>query len=165
MKYMNFYKYKAMKRGVVVLIVMMILSSLRVSAQNPNLEKLNSYKIAFFTQKLNLTPQEAEKFWPLYNDYQDRKNKIQVERLQMTRTVVQNGANMSDKELTDLGDKYFGLEIKEADLSKEFYNNMKGTLPPLKIFKFYQAENQYKLVLLNELQERRQGKNKPPLQR
>ena len=154
-----------MKRGVVVLIVMMILSSLRVSAQNPNLEKLNSYKIAFFTQKLNLTPQEAEKFWPLYNDYQDRKNKIQVERLQMTRTVVQNGANMSDKELTDLGDKYFGLEIKEADLSKEFYNNMKGTLPPLKIFKFYQAENQYKLVLLNELQERRQGKNKPPLQR
>lgn len=165
MKYLNFYKYKAMKRGVVVLIVMMILSSLRVSAQNPNLEKLNSYKIAFFTQKLNLTPQEAEKFWPLYNDYQDRKNKIQVERLQMTRTVVQNGANMSDKELTDLGDKYFGLEIKEADLSKEFYNNMKGTLPPLKIFKFYQAENQYKLVLLNELQERRQGKNKPPLQR
>jgi len=162
---MNFYKYKAMKRGVVVLIVMMILSSLRVSAQNPNLEKLNSYKIAFFTQKLNLTPQEAEKFWPIYNDYQDRKNKIQVERVQMTRTVVQNGANMSDKELTELGDKYFGLEIKEADLSKEFYNNMKGILPPLKIFKFYQAENQYKLVLLNELQERRQGKNKPPLQR
>jgi hypothetical protein len=154
-----------MKRGVVVLIVMMILSSLRVSAQNPNLEKLNSYKIAFFTQKLNLTPQEAEKFWPIYNDYQDRKNKIQVERVQMTRTVVQNGANMSDKELTELGDKYFGLEIKEADLSKEFYNNMKGILPPLKIFKFYQAENQYKLVLLNELQERRQGKNKPPLQR
>lgn len=162
---MNFYKYKAMKRGVEVLIVMMILSSLRVSAQNPNLEKLNSYKIAFFTQKLNLTPQEAEKFWPLYNDYQDRKNKIQVERVQMTRTVVQNGANMSDKELTELGDKYFGLEVKEADLSKEFYNNMKGALPPLKIFKFYQAENQYKLVLLNELQERRQGKNKPPLQR
>jgi hypothetical protein len=156
---MNFYKYKAMKKGVVVLIVMMILSSLRVSAQNPNLEKLNSYKIAFFTQKLNLTSQEAEKFWPLYNDYQDRKNKIQVERVQMTRTVVQNGANMSDKELTELGDKYFGLEIKEADLSKEFYNNMKGTLPPLKIFKFYQAENQYKLVLLNELQERRQVKN------
>jgi hypothetical protein len=156
---MNFYKYKAMKRGVVVLIIMMILSSLRVSAQNPNLEKLNSYKIAFFTQKLNLTPQEAEKFWPLYNDYQDRKNKIQVERVQMTRTVVQNGANMSDKELTELGDKYFGLEIKEADLSKEFYNNMKGILPPLKILKFYQVENQYKLVLLNELQQRRQVRN------
>jgi hypothetical protein len=154
-----------MKRGVIVLLVMMILSSLRISAQNPNLEKLNSYKIAFFTQKLNLTPQEAEKFWPFYNDYQDRKNKIQVERVQMTRTVVQNGANMSDKELTELGDKYFGLEIKEADLSKEFYNNVKGILPPLKIFKFYQAENQYKLVLLNQLQERRQGKNKPPLQR
>ncbi|MCX6328029.1 MAG: hypothetical protein NTZ85_00750 [Bacteroidia bacterium] len=148
-----------MKRGVVVLIIMMILSSLRVSAQNPNLEKLNSYKIAFFTQKLNLTPQEAEKFWPLYNDYQDRKNKIQVERVQMTRTVVQNGANMSDKELTELGDKYFGLEIKEADLSKEFYNNMKGILPPLKILKFYQVENQYKLVLLNELQQRRQVRN------
>jgi hypothetical protein len=160
---MNFYKYKAMKRGVVVLVSLMVLSSLKVSAQNPNLEKLNSYKIAFFTQKLNLTPQEAEKFWPLYNEYQDRKNKIQIERVQMTRIVVQNGANMSDKELTELGDKYFGLETKEADLSKEFYNKMKGVLPPLKILKFYQAENQYKLVLLNELQERRQARNKPPL--
>lgn len=162
---MNFYKYKAMKRGVVVLVALMVLSSLKVSAQNPNLDKLNSYKIAFFTQKLNLTPQEAEKFWPLYNDYQDRKNKIQIERVQMTRIVIQNGANMSDKELTELGDKYFSLEIKEADLSKEFYNNMKGVLPPLKIFRFYQAENQYKLVLLNELQERRQVRNKPPLQK
>jgi hypothetical protein len=159
MKYMNFYKYKAMKRGVVVLIVMMILSSLRVSAQNPNLEKLNSYKIAFFTQKLNLTSQEAEKFWPLYNDYQDRKNKIQVERVQMTRDFVQNGANMSDKDLTEMGEKYFGLEVKEAALSQEFYNNMKVALPPLKILKFYQAENQYKLVLLNELQQRRQIRN------
>lgn len=159
MKSMNFYKYKAMKRGVVVLIVIMILSSLAVSAQNPNLEKLNSYKIAFFTQKLNLTPQEAEKFWPLYNDYQDRKNKIQVERVQMTRDFVQNGANMSDKELTEMGDKYFGLEVKEAAFSQEFYNNMKVVLPPLKILKFYQAENQYKLVLLNQLQERRQIRN------
>jgi hypothetical protein len=148
-----------MKRGVVVLTVMMILSSFVVSAQNPNLEKLNSYKIAFFTQKLNLTPQEAEKFWPLYNDNQDRKNKIQVERVQMTRDFVQNGASMSDKELTEMGDKYFGLEVKEAALSQEFYNNMKVALPPLKILKFYQAENQYKLVLLNQLQERRQIRN------
>ncbi|MCX6333801.1 MAG: hypothetical protein NT092_05790 [Bacteroidia bacterium] len=150
-----------MKRGVLILIALMILSVSFVSAQNPNRERLNSYRIAFFTQKLDLSPREAEKFWPAYNEYQEKKNSIQMERMQINRSVNQESASMSDKEMLDLGDKYIGLEIREAALSQEFYNNMKGILPPVKILRYFQAENQYKLVLLNQLQDKRQGKPNP----
>ena len=44
-------------------------------------EKLTAYKIAFFTKNLDLTPAEAEKFWPVYNDYSARKSKLQADRL------------------------------------------------------------------------------------
>lgn len=162
MKSMKSYNFKAMKRGILFLLSLMILSALTVKAQNQNRERLNAYRIAFFTQKLDLSPREAEKFWPVYNDYQERKTQIQAERVKLTRLFNQTGASMSDRELTELGDKYIGLEVTEASLSMEFYKMMKEILPPTKIFKYYQAENQYKLLLLNELQDRRQERLNSP---
>ena len=61
----------------------MIFPFIKLPAQNPNLEKLNTYKIGFFTKKLNLTSSEAEKFWPVYNEYQKQKNQIQLEKIKL----------------------------------------------------------------------------------
>lgn len=145
-----------MKRGVFLLIAMLLGTSMISMAQNPNLDKLNAYKIAFLTKRVNFTPQEAEKFWPLYNAYQEKKLKIQQEKLALNREFNLAGSSWSDKELAEVGDKYISLEILEASLSQELHGHLKGILPPAKILRLYQAENQYKLQLLNELQDRRQ---------
>lgn len=155
---MNFYKNTVMKRGVFVLIALMVLSIFSVSAQNPNRERLDSYKIAFFTQKLKLTPSEAEKFWPLYNELQEKKTQIQLEKLHLNRKFNQEASMLSDKEMTAMGDKLIELEVLEANLSLTFHQHIKEMLPPVKVLRFYQAETQYRLKLLNELQDRRQEK-------
>jgi len=148
-----------MKRRVVLLFILAIYGFLHLSAQNPNLEKLNAYKIAFFTRRLNFTSQEAEKFWPVYNEYQAEKNKLQRERQELNRLFSQKGPTMSDRELIETGDRLIGLEVKEAELAMEFHNNIKGILPPVKVLRLYQAENLYRVQLLNELQERRPLRN------
>jgi hypothetical protein len=145
-----------MKRGVAFLIILLTISISLVRGQNPNMEKLNAYKIAFFTKKMNLTSQEAEKFWPVYNEFQERKSHIQQDKILLNRNFNQNGATMTDKELTEAGDKYIALEMQEASLNQEFHNKFKEILPPAKVIRLYQAENQYKLQLLNELQNRKQ---------
>jgi len=81
-KYMNCYN-TIMKKVSLIIIISLMFTALAVAqgqgmGQTDN-EKLTAYKIAFFTQRLNLTPAEAEKFWPLYNDYSARKNKTQLE--------------------------------------------------------------------------------------
>jgi hypothetical protein len=144
-----------MKRGAALLITLLIISFSHVLGQNPNREKLNAYKIAFFTKKMNLTSQEAEKFWPVYNEFQDKKFRIQEERLLLNRSFNQNKEVMTDKELTKAGDRYIALEVQETSLSQEYYNRFKEILPPIKIIRMFQAENQYKLQLLNELQDRK----------
>jgi len=154
-----------MKRVAFILISLIILSLTSVLAQNPNLEKLKAYKIAFFTKRLDLTPQEAEKFWPVYNEFQSRKLHLQQERVLIGKTVNVNGSTMSEKELTDLGDKWIDLEVEEAALSREFHSKVKTILPPIKVVRLYQAENQYRLQLLNELQDRRKGRQEIPLYR
>jgi hypothetical protein len=71
---------------------------------------------------------------------------------------------MSDEELSTLGDKFINLEVLESELSVEFHQQLKGILPPVKVLRLYQAENQYRQQLLNELQDRKQQQRDNPKQ-
>jgi hypothetical protein len=142
-----------MRKIFFTLIVVFGFSSFNLDAQNQaNLEKLNAYKIAFFTRRINLTSSEAEKFWPVYNEYQNKKTLIQQEKNGLMRNFNQNGTTMTDSQLTDLGDKIVAGYIQESSLEVELYKKLKEVLPPAKVIRVYQAENQYKAQLLLELQ-------------
>jgi hypothetical protein len=135
---------------------------IKTAAQNTNLEKLNNYKIGFFTKKLNLTSQEAEKFWPVYNDYQTQRNQIQIEKLKLNRNFNLNESTLSDKQLEEMGDKYVDCLVQESNLAVVFHKKLKEVLPPAKVIMYYQAENQYKIQLLNELQTAKQQQRLRP---
>ena len=129
---------------------------IRLSAQNPNLEKFSAYKIGFFTKKMNLTSEEAERFWPVYNDYQKQKNLIQREKIMLIRDFNQNESVLDDSQLTELGDKLIKDISEESSLAVSFHKKIRELLPPAKVIRYYQAENQYKIQLLRELQENKQ---------
>jgi hypothetical protein len=145
-----------MKKTVIVLMVLLIYPVLRSSAQNSNLEKLNAFKIGFFTKRLDLTSAEAEKFWPVYNEYQDQRNKLQLEKALIIRNFNRNESSLNDSQLTEMGDKLIDLITQESSLEVEFHKKLKEIFPPAKVIRFYQVENQYKAQLLNELQGVRQ---------
>ena len=145
-----------MKKGVIFLLILLMFPLINGSAQNQNLEKLNAYKIGFFTKKLNLTTLEAEKFWPVYNEYQKQKNSIQQERFSLIRDFNKNESTLSDLQLTEIGDKLVASIAQESSLAVAFHKKLKEVLPPAKVIRFYQAENQYRAQLLNELQKRQQ---------
>jgi len=162
MKFMKNYKIIVMKRISIFLLIMMIFPMTWTSAQNTNLEKLNNYKIGFFTKKLNLTSTEAEKFWPVYNDYQAQRNQIQVEKMKLNRNFNQNGNTLSDALLVEMGDKYVDCIVRESTLAVAFHKKLKEVLSPAKVILYYQAENQYKVQLLNELQTAKQQQRVRP---
>lgn len=162
---MNSYKFETMKRIVLVLIVMLVLPGIKTVAQNPNLERLNNYKIGFFTKKLNLSSEEAEKFWPVYNDYQGKRNQIQLEKVKLNRNFNLNESSLTDNQLTEMGDKFVECIVQESDLAVAFHKKLKEVLPPAKVILYYQAENQYKVQLLNELQSAKEQQKLRPARR
>ena len=114
--------YNTIMKKISLIIIVTLMFTALAAAQGQGMgqtdsEKLTAYKIAFFTQRLNLTPAEAEKFWPLYNDYSARKNKMQLDRLSLMRYAMQNEANMSDSELSSTADKLAQSFTDEANLS------------------------------------------------
>jgi hypothetical protein len=148
-----------MKRGLIVLMVLAGFIFSDAVAQNQGRERLDAYRIAFFTKRLNLTPQEAEKFWPVYNEFQNKRNSIQTERMQLNRNVNQNELNMSEKDMIEAGDKLISLQMQEASLAMDYHKKFKEILSPAKVIRLYQAENQYRLQLLNELKQNQPQRN------
>jgi hypothetical protein len=151
-----------MKKMILFFSIVFLVPALRSEGQTTNLEKLNNYKIGFFTKKLDLTSDEAVKFWPVYNEYQTQRNSIQMEKLKINRNFNQNESSLNDKQLSEMGDKYVDLLVQESNLSVDFHKKLKEVLSPAKVIRYYQAENQYKAQLLNELQNVRQEQKVRP---
>jgi hypothetical protein len=118
-------------------------------------EQLESQKIAYITRQLELTPQEAQAFWPVYNQFEAKRKAL---RQNFGRNVRQEDVDinkLSDKEATELADAQIIDAQKLLDLRKEYHAQFKTILPPIKVLKLYQAERGFQKELLGQIREHR----------
>lgn len=141
------------------LLSLLILASASVFAQfrgnNPRnqpdrKQKIESYKIGFITEKLNLTPAEAQNFWPVYNEYQAKKQDLQ-KSLAGKYKDYRSSKDGTEKQATELIDSSLNEMQKHLDLAREYYGKLKAVLPPQKIVALFTAERQFRRELLQRL--------------
>jgi Spy/CpxP family protein refolding chaperone len=149
-------------------LLLLLCSSLPLLAQpggdegGNRAEKIKSWKIAYFTEQLNLTPEEAQKFWPVYNEYDGKLEDLRKKRRQKIRLAKDNLDEMDDKEIEALVDSEMTFRQQELDLQKEYHSKFKAVLPARKVAKLYAAEEQFKVILVKRMQELREKKGKGP---
>jgi hypothetical protein len=134
--------------------LMLCVGASTVSAQpkqEARAEKIKAYRVAVFTEILNLSSEEAQDFWPIYNEYLDKRESLQKE-LKMTRQID----GMNDNEVEDYIKKYFELRNKELDLEKDLTQKLRKVLPLRKIAKIPVAEREFREALVQKLQEARE---------
>ncbi len=125
--------------------------------QQEKKDNIEAMKIAFLTTKLDLTPEEAQKFWPVYNQYSDNLQDLRKKRREDEREAKKNFEDLTDKEIELAIDNDLAFRQKELDLQKEYNTKFKGVLPMKKVSRLYAAEEQFKRVLLDKLRD-----NRPP---
>ena len=113
-------------------------------------EQVKSIKVAYITNELNLTPDEATKFWPLYNEFEEKQNQIRREKLKAHLNRIDNADfdNLSEKEATTLLAQMESSEDELHLLRKKFTANLKNVLPATKILKLKKAEDGFNKKLL-----------------
>ena len=114
-------------------------------------DRIEAIRIAFYTDKLQLTPEESQQFWPLYNEYQDKEKAI--------RKSYKNDKSlelMSDAEAEELIGNAFEMEEKMLSLKKEYYGKMRGVLPVRKLALLSRIDRQFKERLLEEWRNRQE---------
>ncbi|HCC71732.1 MAG TPA: hypothetical protein DEQ09_11350 [Bacteroidales bacterium] len=140
-----------------LLIIIFVFSLATATAQENRREVIAAQKVAYFTRQLSLSPQEARLFWPVYDEFTAKRDKIVEQRNTITRNVGKNFRNMSEKELEEAGDELIRLNLQEAELKAEYHNKFKEVLTPSKVVRLYHAENGFKNYLLNQLRSRREN--------
>ena len=120
----------------------------------PKKEKMESMRIAFLTQKLDLSPEEAQKFWPVYNEFQKKREELHKKRREEIKNAKENFDSLSDKQVEKIVDDEIAFKQKNLDLDKEYHSKFKSVLPVKKVAKLYHAEDMFAHRLLEEISER-----------
>ena len=109
-------------------------------------EKMMAEKIAYITMELNLTPEEAQVFWPVYNQVGAEKMKVQKavhEAYSALKKALEDEA-ASDKDVDKLLDEYLAAKQAQADSSKEDLAKFRKVLSGKKVAKLYIAEEKFR---------------------
>jgi hypothetical protein len=126
-----------MKKYLLILFVMLGSFSI-LKAQDGNdtrAEKIKSLKIAFITQKLQLSTDEAQKFWPIYDQYENEINSLRLEN--KNATVI-------------------GIEEKLLTIRKKYLGSFEKVIGPQRVNNLFIAEKDFRSILIQRLKNRNQ---------
>lgn len=121
----------------------------------PVRKKVQAAKIAFYTQKINLTPEEAKVFWPLYDQYQDAIQGQITDRLQDKDELNNRLVNLTNAQINQLIDNRLAQAEIAYTARKNFITKLRAELSPLKVALFFRAEEQFRRELLERAEQLR----------
>ena len=119
-------------------------------------EKIKALKIGYLTEKLSLTPGEATKFWPVYNEHHKQRRKLRRDVMGEEKDK-KNVNDLSDAEMEKIVNDHMRLKEKVLDLEKEFLVKIKEILPIKKVFLLGKAERDFKREMMKRMRKRRQA--------
>lgn len=145
-----------MKRLIALLILLAPVSLFAQPKEPPpqQREKVEALKIGFITKRLNLTPEEAKNFWPVYNKFQDEIEQVRKQRRETFRNPQMNFDDMSDNDLEKMVDNEIAFRQNELDILKKYNPQFKKVLPIRKVALLYKTEEDFKRKLLEMIRER-----------
>ena len=140
--------------------ILIFIIGIKTQAQQKDSDRLKSLKIGFITEKLDLTSEEAQSFWPIYNKHQEEIHKLRSEDRKMRREFRKNGGieSISDVEAERILNQFIKLDSKIRQEELGLYKNLKPHLPAKKILILHKTEQDFNRRILEQLKKKRQQK-------
>lgn len=136
--------------------LLMLISAISASAeerfQNDWKEKMMSEKIAFLTMEMGITPEEAQVFWPVYNQVDKERDEV-IRRVFSSFKALEEAVNAgkSEKELSHLADEYLAALKAQSDVEQKAYKDYAKVLPVEKLAKLYVGEEKFRRQHIRKL--------------
>lgn len=117
-------------------------------------EKIEAARIGIITNKLGLSPEQAEKFWPIYHEFAEKRMELRKEFRSEQAKVKPDQATPEQKQrLVELG---LNLKQKELDLEKVYSGKLLNVISADQMLNLRTAERDFQRMLINQLQQRRE---------
>lgn len=131
-----------MKNWIIIgLLVGVSLNGYGQRERSVDREKLDAARVAFITNRLSLTPDQAERFWPLFNEYQERRESL----MRDLRGISKKGKaeSISNVEASQLIEQRFSLQQKLLNQEKEFLKKISEALTPVQALQLNEANRDF----------------------
>ena len=130
--------------------------SLTFYSQEFKKERIKALKIAYITKDLNLSSTEAEKFWPVYNTFDEKQFELRMVKMRKIRQDLKSKPleSFSDAEANNLLNQIDNLEEETFQNKKKLIVDLRKIISPMKILKLKQAEDDFNKTLLKQYRKR-----------
>ena len=135
------------------LLFFFLVVALGLHAQGPVRDRIKTLKVAFITERVGLTSEEAQQFWPIYNEHEDALENIRRKEVQSRLSAAQD---LSDTESAALLDNLIALQTEKHNADQAFLSKMRKVISPKKVLLLLKAEDDFKKRLLQQYR-RKQG--------
>ena len=146
------------------LMTLLLLTSIATYAQDiddefghlKGREKIRAARVAYITQRLNLSPDESQAFWALHNEYEGKKRAL---KSRQDRSPALEA--MSDAEVEQMIETRFEVQQDLLDLERTYYQKFRQVISSRKVALFYKADKEFRLELLKKIREERKNRKHP----
>lgn len=131
----------------ILIIFILLLKGSFLIAQNGR-DKVEALRMEYINKRVELNSSEAEKFWPVYNEYND---KIRAIRKNLRQSYKRSSENLSEKEAEQL--YYLVIQSKqaEADVTKQYNEKLKLIIGVKKMVKLHLAEEEFRIKVMKSI--------------
>ncbi|MFD0862350.1 Spy/CpxP family protein refolding chaperone [Sungkyunkwania multivorans] len=145
-----------MKPRFTILAVMLLLASTSLFAQRPAKEKIKALKVAFITERLDLSSKEAQQFWPIYNAFDEASYKLKNEDLgKIKRQLRASGGDISDNEAEQLLQEMLDIEKNLHAERIKLVTDLRKVISARKIILLRKAEDDFNREIIKKFREQR----------
>ncbi|MBE7628927.1 sensor of ECF-type sigma factor [Tenacibaculum piscium] len=151
-----------MKKNILlVFLIFFGFFSGKAQSKKGNYEKIRTYKIAYLTEKLNLTDAETKKFWPIYHQYDQKMRLLRKEKRFIFKKKLLNTGQIdeiSEKESKEILEKIQRINKQEYEMRTLFYHQISKVISFKKILRLQVSEHNFNRKLMRKLKNKNHKK-------
>lgn len=139
------------KIALIASLILLVIGSAIAQPSEETDERISSMRAAFITDKLRLTVEESQAFWPIYNEHQEK-----IEQLKTSYQSAKQLDQMTEAEARQQIINHLDMEEALVKLKREYVQKLQQVIPSKKLARLPAAERAFKQRLIEEMQARRQ---------
>lgn len=143
-----------MKNFLTLVSVFLTLTAIAQPARKQ--ERIKALRVAYISDKLQLTQDEAQKFWPIFNAFDAKQAEVRLQKKVLNLKLrPENRQSISDADMSKLLLESENIDKSLQENRKQFIKSLQGVLPVQKILILKQLEDEFKQQLMQQIKNRR----------
>ena len=137
----------------VIFLLSSFICSFAEDKKQERLEELLQKRTEYISSKIGLTPEEKEKFMPLYNEFQEKRMDLfEKDDLGYLKKKKDKKSSLTEQDYREINESYTNEKLNRATLDRIYYEKFREILPESKIFNMFQAERLYRHDLIKQVE-------------